>query len=327
MHSPTHLYDVSLPPEQARWIFASSSRAADARRSVVLSESAIVIEDPSSSVSGMIKISGTRKQKNHTMADTALMKLEGMLPEATYFIEKGIFSDKEMKRIMDERRVLELAVNSRAATLRDYMSYINHEIRTECERRERFEKLNIKKTTARDFSIVQRIHALFNRCIFKYSADVSVWLKYIEFCSTSGSSNALSKIVMKAIKRHPRVASFRILAADRELQQGSLIAARKLLMRAVRIKTDNQLAVWQQLLKLECTAIYKLVTSSSEEGASPSCGAAGVVFKHALRDLASVGKAETFRAFAREAVEALEMSILGFQAPKDLPDLHALIRQ
>ena len=261
------------------------------------------------------------------MAEAALMKLEEMLPEATYFIEKGVFTDKEIKKIMDERRVLELAVNSRASCLRDYMSYINHEIHTECDRRERYEKLNVKKTGPRDFTIVQRIHNLFNRCVSKYSADVSVWLKYIEFCSTSGSSNALSKIIMKAIKRHPRVASFRVVAADRELQQGGLVAARKLLMRAVRIRTDNQLAIWQQMFKLECTAVHKLVTAPGENTVPPTCAAAGVVFKHALRDLATSGQTENFKKFAVEAVEALEMSILGFQEPQDMSTLRELIRQ
>ena len=282
------------------------------------------------------------------MAESVVIKLEEMLPEAAYFIEKGVFSDKEMRLIMSERRVHELAVSSRSSTLRDYLNYINHEIKTECDRRERYETLKIQKLCSRDFTVVQRIHGLFTRCLSKYGHDVSVWQKYIEFCSSSGSSGSLSRALMKAIQRHPRVAMFRIIAADRELQLGGLISARKLLMRAIRIKTDNQLLLWQQLFKLELSAIHKLVTSaksvdafSTESAApstieqadkparpAPSCQAAAVVYRHALRDLSTHGKAvESFQAFAREAFDTLEMSIIGFDAPKDMEVLNELIRQ
>jgi hypothetical protein len=278
------------------------------------------------------------------MAETAMFKLEEMLPEATYFIERDVFTREEMKTIMDRRRLLELGVNSRAASLKDYMSYINHEIQVECDRRDRYEKVNIKKSSPRDFSIVQRIHSLFNRCLSKYSSDISMWNKYIEFCSTSGSSSALTKVIMRAIKRHPRAAAFRVIAADRELQQGGLVAARKLLMRAVRVKTDDRLAIWQQLLKLECAALHRIITmpltltktaESPEklEGVPesrkmiPSCQAALVVYRHGAKDLAEIGKADAFKEFATEALDALEMSVLGYETPRDMEHLRDAIRQ
>jgi U3 small nucleolar RNA-associated protein 6 len=267
------------------------------------------------------------------MAESVVLKLEDMLPEATYFLNKGVFTEKEMRTIMMERRVYEQALVSHAYSLRDYFNYINHEIKVECDRRERYEAMNIKKLDTRDFVIVQRVHHLFNRCISKFSEDVSVWHKYIEFCSSSGSSNALSKVLMKAIRRHPRVASFRVIAADRELQQGSLVAARKMLMRAIRIKTDNQLLVWEQLFKLECAAIHKQVTvplKNDKEGdkeptdiPSVSCRAAAVVYRHAMKELNSNLK---FKSFAVEALESLEMSIMGFKEPEDFDALRDSIR-
>jgi hypothetical protein len=282
------------------------------------------------------------------MAETAILKLEEMLPEAAYFIEKDIFSEKEMRDIMGERRALEFAVNSRSYTLRDYLNYINHEIRVECLRRERYEQRNIRKISDRDTSIVKRIHSLFNRCLSKFSHDVSVWKQYIEFCSNGGCSKALSRVLMKAIKRHPRVATFRIIAADRELQQGNLLGARKLLMRTVRVGTDDQRGVWQQLFKLECLAVHKLATSSMAKAATstesagfstteeenaedprpkPSCAAALVVYRHALKDLArSVRDTEAFKVYAREAVDALEISTLGFTEPHGLNELKSAVR-
>lgn len=261
------------------------------------------------------------------MADAALLRLERMLPEVTYFVERQVFTEKEMKRIMDERRVLEMAIHSRATCLKDYMSYIKHEIQVECDRRERFAQLKIQRSTPRDFTIVKRIHSLFRLCLGKYSSDLSVWNQYIEFCTASGCNQALSRVIMMAIKRHPRVASFRVIAADRELQQGTLVSARKLLMRAIRIKTDNRLMIWSQLFKLECSAIHKLVSSERvPDGPAPSCKAATVVYRHALADLPEVGKVSNFITFAKEAFEALEIAILGFPEPADLQEFRETIR-
>ena len=270
-----------------------------------------------------------------------------MLPEVTYFVERKVFTERETKELMMERRAFEMAINSRAYTVRDYLNYINHEINIECTRRDRYEKMKLKQQNHRDGAIIRRVFDLFNRCLTKFSHDTAVWHKYIEFCASSGSSTVLNKVLMRAIKRHPRETSFRLIAADRELQVGNLIGARKLLMRSVRIRTTNQGLIWQQLFKLECVAIHKLVTSpigshahstesaeprpDGEEKAepiTPSCQTAIVVYNHGLKDLGSNSKdVEGFKTFAREAVDSLEMSIIGFPEPSYLEELKNTVRE
>jgi len=273
------------------------------------------------------------------MSDGVVIRLEEMLPECVHFQERGVFGEAETALIMALRRKHEYSIASRQAKLADYLSYIDHEIQVECQRRDKFEQLKVKKTNLRDFAIVRRIHRIFGRCLNKFSDDVSVWQRYLDFCVQSGSSNQLTKVLMRAIKRHPRNARFRIMAANRELQQGSLIAARKLLMRAVRIKTDDRCLVWQQLFKLECAAVHRAVTgtvaagnteSASAESKSPqpvpSCQPAMVVYRHAVRDLADVRKADDFIQYAREAVNALEMSVLGYTQPAHMDELVTLVQ-
>lgn len=281
----------------------------------------------------------TKKIGLPEMSEGVVIRLEEMLPECVHFEERGVFTKAELSVIMAFRRKHEYSIASRQVKLADYLSYIDHEIEVECRRREKFEQLNIKKTNLRDFAIVRRIHSIFSRCLNKFSADLSVWQRYLDFCVQSGSSNQLTKVLMRAIKRHPRNARFRIMAANRELQQGSLIAARKLLMRAVRVKTDDRCLVWQQLFKLECAAVHRSVTGTLSAGntessstetkeplPAPSCQPAMVVFKHAIRDLADVGKIDEFIEFSREAVNALEMSVLGYTQPSHMDDLVSLVK-
>ncbi len=277
------------------------------------------------------------------MAETAVLRLEEMLPEVVHLEERGVFSKDELRTIMNARRKFEYAICSRSVTLQDYMQYIQHEIDIECLRRKKFETLNIKMTVTKDMSIVQRIHTLFNRCLDKFSSNVDLWGKYIEFCASAGSSGQLNRILMRAIKRHPRVAQFRVLSADRELQLGALSEARKLLMRAIRVKTDDHRLVWEQLFKLECVAVHRLATASRASGKTEamdstteepsksdvvvSCQPALVVFKHGLSDLAKGSKKELekFSQFAVDAVSALEMSVLGFREPLCLGELRTAV--
>lgn len=278
------------------------------------------------------------------MAETAVLRLEEMLPEVVHLEERGIFTKDELKVIMTSRRKFEYAICSRATTLKDFMQYIQHEIDIECIRRKKFTALNIKTTVSKDASILQRIHSIFNRALSKFSSNVDLWDKYIEFCASAGSSNQLNKILMRAIKRHPRASKFRILAADRELQLGALSEARKLLMRAIRVKTDEHTLVWEQLFKLECVAVHRMVTAPPKstraeatatdndgepetEGPLPSCEPALVVFKHGLADLSKGSKNDTskFIQFAMDAFSALEMSILGFKQPLGLASLKSTI--
>jgi hypothetical protein len=64
--------------------------------------------------------------------------------------------------------------------------------------------------------------------------------------------------------------------------------------------------------------------SSEEESAkivTPSCHAAVVVYRHAVSDLAEVGKVDAFKQLAAETFGALEMAILGFSSPQEMDTL------
>jgi U3 small nucleolar RNA-associated protein 6 len=267
------------------------------------------------------------------MAEKAQLNLEEMLPEIVHFEKREVFSKEELREVMANRRKFEYALISRSATLEDYMSYIDHEISLELRRRSRYQDLGIKKVNSIDHSVIGRIHSLFGRCLIKFSSNVKIHIKYIEFCANTGATSALTKALTKAIQRHPRSATLRILAADRELQLGGLDAARRLLMKAIRMKMDNQLLIWEQFFKLECSAIHRIVTtSSSEDGQEqrkPHCSPVIVVFTSACKDLLSIGKpiVDKFRDYARESIETLEMSILGYSEPEKFEELKEIVRQ
>lgn len=48
-----------------------------------------------------------------------------------------------------------------------------------------------------EFSIKQRINALFQRALMKFKGDISLWLEYIEHVKSTKSYNLLSGIFVK----------------------------------------------------------------------------------------------------------------------------------
>ena len=64
------------------------------------------------------------------------------------------------------------------------------------------------KTTLADYAIVKRIHLIYERATRKFRGDLRVWLKWLHFCRTSGSTRQISRVhppctsVMKLMLLH-----------------------------------------------------------------------------------------------------------------------------
>eukprot|EP00438_Fugacium_kawagutii_P011111 Skav203182 [mRNA] locus=scaffold39:223426:233211:+ [translate_table: standard] len=105
---------------------------------------------------------------------------------------------------------------------------------------------------------VRRIHNIFKRSTHRFKGDLRLWYQHVDFCLRSGSSKVLQRVLMKAVKLHPKEASLWLLAADRELRQGHVDAARKLLMRALRC-LPKSVKLLNEFIRLEVWAPTKLL--------------------------------------------------------------------
>ena len=60
-----------------------------------------------------------------------------------------------------------------------------------------------KKNTASEYSIVRRLHFLFQRALQKFKGDIQLWAAYFAFCQKSGSTKLLGRAFARAIQYHP----------------------------------------------------------------------------------------------------------------------------
>ncbi|KAL7066735.1 hypothetical protein ACR3K2_28030 [Cryptosporidium serpentis] len=191
------------------------------------------------------------------MADKVQRVLEDMVPELLDLGKREVFSSMEIRNIIERRRDFEYKLASKTPLLGDFLEYLEYEYKLERIRFARTRKLNLKKRTIGDYSIIRTIHFIFKRALRRYSNDEKLWLQYIDFCLKSGSSRILQRNMITALRNLPTSATIWIIMADREFQSGNANSARSILMLGLRINKHSFL-IWRGLAQLEANIIYKL---------------------------------------------------------------------
>ena len=173
-------------------------------------------------------------------------------------MDRGVFSEDEIKAIVARRRESEYLIRRRSVRKADFLRYLSQEIQLEKLRELRMKKKNIKKNDVGDKHIVQHVHFVFSRLLRKFRSDVSLYLQYIDFCKSTNSLKTLGRIYAQALQVHPRNVGLWIEAASHEFfSEGSVGNARVLLQRALRVNRKSQ-DLWLQYFLLELHYIQKL---------------------------------------------------------------------
>lgn len=219
------------------------------------------------------------------MAEQVQSALDSMVAPLRDLMDRGIFSEEEIKTIVSRRREYEYLLRRRVARKADFLRYIEAEMALEKLRKLRTKRINQRQERKReekvpdrkrngglpigDVHIIQLIHLLFVRVIRKFKSDVSLHLQHAAFAKDSKSYNKLNTIYTEALQVHPRNVELWIEAASYEFfgftnpdtgevyGGGSMQGARVLMQRGLRINAASQ-DLWIQYFCLELHYIQKL---------------------------------------------------------------------
>ncbi|TCD64878.1 U3 snoRNP protein [Steccherinum ochraceum] len=177
---------------------------------------------------------------------------EQMLAELKDLAEKGLFTEPEIKQIMRKRTAFETALIRRIAKKGDFLRYASYEMGLEALRRKRAERLNLPPgaPSVSDYALVRRQFHIFERALKKFKSDIGLWIQYIQVAKKEGARSLVGRITARAMKLHPNVPAFYILAASHELEHLSPSAARVLLQRGIRLNGDS-VEMWKEYVKME----------------------------------------------------------------------------
>ncbi len=122
------------------------------------------------------------------MTERVALQMESMIPELSDYQERELFSEFEIKQIVQKRRDFEYKINRKIPLLADFKRYIEYELHLEQlrkKRRDRFAKepepeTDVGKKKAKDkmsvsdVAIIKRIHQLYLKACNKFN-DIPLW--------------------------------------------------------------------------------------------------------------------------------------------------------
>lgn len=177
---------------------------------------------------------------------------EQMLAELKDLVQRGLFTETEVKQIMRKRTQFENALVRRVAKKADFLRYAAYEMNLEQLRRKRLDRLDLpkSKTTISDYALVRRQFHIFERALRKFKADVGLWIQYIQVAKRVGARGLVGRITARALQLHPNVPSLYVVAASHELSHASPSAARALLQRGLRLNAHS-IDLWREYVRME----------------------------------------------------------------------------
>mmetsp|Transcript_17732 Transcript_17732/g.26423 ORF Transcript_17732/g.26423 Transcript_17732/m.26423 type:complete len:631 (-) Transcript_17732:182-2074(-) len=221
--------------------------------------------------------------------------LDGYVPYLRDYMERGIFSEPEIKAIVSRRRDSEYLLKRREARKSDFLRYAETETKLEHLRKLRWERI-VRETNPKkkggigDGHIINNVHFIFRRAVKKWRGDLGLVMQHIQFCKETESNQMLGVVYADALKIHPRNVSLWIDAASHEyfggVLNGSIKSARVLLQRALRIN-GKSIELWVQYAALEWHYATKLrgrrdllkigFVSNAEENEADEYGVQGLI--------------------------------------------------
>ena len=113
------------------------------------------------------------------MADKVDEILEKMVDELIYYKDEGIFSHKEVKKIVKSRREAEYQCQRKDAQVAFFLDAIKYEQQLEKVKVKRKKKLDKGVDFKHDNSIKRRVINLYERACRKYKQNKMLWKEYL----------------------------------------------------------------------------------------------------------------------------------------------------
>ncbi|GAB2231588.1 hypothetical protein Drorol1_Dr00010597 [Drosera rotundifolia] len=198
------------------------------------------------------------------MADIVQFRLERMLPELESLSNRGLFSKSELASIIKQRRKFEYRIRRPSPIMQDFMDYIEYEKRVDELRvlrikREGGEGKGWRGKRVGDYGGVRRIMEVYGMAAARFKGDLGVWMEYLEFCRVK-RSRRMNKVLVQAIRFHPKVPELWIYAAAWEFDHNLNAEAARVIMQSALRACPGSEDLWVEYLRMELTYLNKLKT-------------------------------------------------------------------
>eukprot|EP00520_Triparma_pacifica_P006547 CAMPEP_0118635270 /NCGR_PEP_ID=MMETSP0785-20121206/1988_1 /TAXON_ID=91992 /ORGANISM="Bolidomonas pacifica, Strain CCMP 1866" /LENGTH=469 /DNA_ID=CAMNT_0006526295 /DNA_START=131 /DNA_END=1537 /DNA_ORIENTATION=+ len=195
------------------------------------------------------------------MAETVQAVMDSMVPALHDFVHLKIFSESEIKALVDRRRNWEYMLIRKETRKEDWLEYVAFEmnlLKLQTMRKARSPAAASSPSSPSQFHIEQHIHFIFTRALRKFKTDVTMWMQYIDFAKKNDSNKRLGRIYAEALQIHPHSELLWLSSAEWEFfSNNNAKSARVVMQRSLRtIPKSEQL--WLQYFNLELHYVQRM---------------------------------------------------------------------
>ena len=184
-----------------------------------------------------------------------------MTDELLFYQDEGIFTEKEVQKIVKTRRNQEYQLQRKDAQVTYFIDSIGFEKKLDKLKLQR--KKQLSKTVKVDFrhdnAIKLRVMHLYDRACRKYKQNKILWKEYLYYLIRSNSMQKFNRVASAAVQIHPDCLDFWLIAAYAELDvKGNLFSSRNLMLQALKVN-DSKPRFYTEYLKFEVIFLEKLM--------------------------------------------------------------------
>lgn len=196
------------------------------------------------------------------MIDRVQKVLEWMAPELDGYKKRHIFSQKQIQRIVENRRRFENKLQRTSKKLLDFLAYIDSE--------KNLEKIRNKKIAAlgtgledSDMLLQTNIIKIYERALYYYSEPILL-KDFSEYCIKRRAFEKMKEAFAAKCLKNLTDTELWVYCAQKLWEIDDIEGARRLFMKGTGVNSDSKLCV--EFFRLECLYAAKLNKINQELG-------------------------------------------------------------
>ncbi|KYQ90655.1 U3 snoRNP protein [Tieghemostelium lacteum] len=194
--------------------------------------------------------------------DKVYLNIDKILDETLKLVKIKVISQDECKKIMAKRKTLEIKLHGHNGKP-SYLKYIAYELELDQLFHKRARKLNME-FDVRVRSAIRNCLQIFNRALYKYPKDESLWLNYLNIRIKRASREGTGKAFAEALQHIPRSPKLWKLAASYEFEVNKDIQAARNLIQAGTQFNEEDRSLWIHFFNMELSYISLLYNNLDE---------------------------------------------------------------
>lgn len=167
------------------------------------------------------------------MADRVQSSMEKMVPELESYRRFEVFTEEEIKDIIETRRTHEYRLQRCSKQLVDYLRYIQYEMDLE-QRKEAIKEKKFIGGTRHVFETSRRIISLFRAALQKFPGDKALFVQFVEYAMSKKHYDDLKLFFGDYCLRNMRDVDLWIFCAGKLLETGDADSARVVMQKGIR---------------------------------------------------------------------------------------------